>query len=192
MQAPREIETKFRVRDRGTLEERLERLGARPGPREDETNVLYDDEVGRLRAGGCALRVRTVDERGLLTFKGPPEVLEGIKSRVEWESEVTSPRAVAAILEALGLQPSFRYEKRRTTWTFPDPARPVVVVDETPLGLFAEIEGTDAGVRALAKELGVAEKDFIGDSYVALWNAARGTNPALPRDMVFDGGVERP
>ncbi|HEY3348396.1 MAG TPA: class IV adenylate cyclase [Thermoanaerobaculia bacterium] len=185
MHGPREIETKFRIRDRGALEERLKGLGARPGPREDETNVLYDDAAGRLRAGGCALRVRTVDDRGLLTFKGPPEVSGGIKSRVELESGVESPRAVDAILEALGLSPSFRYEKRRTTWTFADPARPVVVVDETPLGLFAEIEGTDSAVRALAAELGVAEADFIAESYVALWLAARGKDPSLPEDMVF-------
>lgn len=185
MHGPREIETKFRVRDRGALEERLAGLGARPGPREDETNVLYDEPGGRLRAEGCALRLRTVNERGLLTFKGPPEVSGGIKSRVEWESEVDSPRAVAGILESLGYRPSFRYDKLRTTWTFSDPARPVVVVDEIPLGLFAEIEGPDPAVRALAAELGVAEADFIAESYVALWLAARAKDPSLPEDMVF-------
>lgn len=186
MRGPREIETKFRVEDRGSLEMRLRALGARPGPREDETNVLYDDAAGGLRAEGRALRVRTVDGRGLLTFKGPPEVSAGIKSRVEWESEVESPRAVEAILEALGFSPSFRYEKRRTTWRFADPARPLVVVDETPLGLFAEIEGPDPAVRALAAELGVAEADFIAESYVALWLAARREDPSRPADMVFE------
>jgi adenylate cyclase, class 2 len=184
MHGPREIETKFRVLDRGRLEERLKALGARPGPREDETNVLYDD-AGRLRAEGCALRVRFVDGRGLLTFKGPPEVSGGIKSRIERESAVESPGAVASILEALGFSPSFRYEKRRTTWSFADPARPLVVVDETPMGLFAEIEGPDPAVRALAAELGVAEGDFIAESYIALWLAARAKDPSLPEDMVF-------
>ena len=113
MQAPREIETKFRVADRPALESRLTSLGARPGSREDETNVLYDEPGGRLRAEGCALRLRTVNDRGLLTFKGPPKISKGVKSRLEWESEVGSPRAVAAILESLGYRPSFRYDKRR-------------------------------------------------------------------------------
>jgi adenylate cyclase class 2 len=185
MHGPREIETKFRVRDREELVRRLAGLGARPGPLEDEKNVLYDDAAGRLKSEGCALRLRTVDTRGLLTFKGPPNVFEGIKSRLEWESEVESPRAVAAILESLGYRPWLRYEKLRTTWRFADPARPVVVVDETPLGLFAEIEGTDSAVRALAAELGVAETDFIAQSYVALWLAAREKDPSLPEDMVF-------
>ena len=155
MPAPREIEAKFRVTDRAALETPLKALGARRGPREDETNVLYDDAEEKLRRVGCALRLRTVNGRGLLTFKGPPEITGGIKNRIEWESEVASPESVAGLLEALGYRPAFRYEKRRTPWTFSDPARPLVVVDETPLGLFAEIEGDDAAVRALAKELGI-------------------------------------
>jgi adenylate cyclase class 2 len=182
---PREIETKFRVKDRGRLEERLRQLGARSGQREDETNVLYDDDAAGLKARGCALRLRRANGHALLTFKGSPEVSRGIKSRVEWESEVGTPDAVAAILKALGYRPWFTYEKRRTTFTFADRARPVVVLDETPLGLFAEIEGADPAVRGLAKELGLAESDFIAESYVALWLAAHEADPSLPRDMVF-------
>lgn len=185
MQGPLEIEAKFRVKDRARLQERLTALGARPGPGEDEKNVLYDDAAGRLKSEGCALRVRTVNGRGLLTFKGPANVATGVRSRVEWESGVESPEAVAGLLEALGYRPAFRYEKRRTPWTFADPARPHVVLDETPMGLFAEIEGTDAAVRAMAAELGVAESEFIATSYVALWLAAREEDPSLPRDMVF-------
>ena len=185
MHGPVEIEVKFRVKDRGALEARLKALGARPGSRDDETNVLYDDAEGRLRTEGCALRLRTVGRRGLLTFKGLPKISGGIKKRLEWESEVEAPEAVAAILEALGFSPSFRYEKRRTTWTFASGARALVVVDETPLGLFAEIEGEDAAVRALAGRLGVGEEEFLTESYVGLWTKARAADPSLPRDMVF-------
>ena len=185
MTGPLEIEAKFRVKDRGSLEDRLLALGGRPGPSENEKNVLWDDAADRLKSSGCALRHRTVDGRGLLTFKGSASVSAGVKSRVEWESAVESPEAVAGLLSALGYRPAFRYEKRRTTFTFPDEARPVVVVDETPLGLFAEIEGDDASVRSLAKELGVAEAEFIPDSYVALWTKARAADASLPHDMVF-------
>jgi adenylate cyclase class 2 len=185
MHGPREIETKFRVAERGRLEAHLAALGARAGAPESESNVLFDDAAQSLRARGCALRVREVGGRGLLTFKGPAEVAAGVKSRVEWESAVASPVAVAGVLASLGYRPWFRYEKRRATWTFADPERPLVVVDETPLGLFAEIEGADAAVRALAAELGVAEADFIAESYVALWLAARVKDPSLPAGMVF-------
>ncbi|MEO8054750.1 MAG: class IV adenylate cyclase, partial [Acidobacteriota bacterium] len=137
MHGPREIETKFRVADRRALEARLKALGAAGTAPEAEENVLFDDATRSLRETGCALRVRAVARRGLLTFKGPSEIAAGVKSRVEWESVVDDPASVVALLEALGYQPWFRYEKRRATFRFPDPSRPVVVVDETPLGLFA-------------------------------------------------------
>jgi adenylate cyclase class 2 len=185
MHGPREIETKFRVSDRPALEARLRALGAAGLPPEAETNVLFDDAARTLKEKGCALRVREVCGRGLLTFKGPAEVSAGVKSRVELESAVEEPEAVVRILEVLGYRPWFRYEKRRAVWLFPDPARPFVVVDETPLGLFAEIEGADTAVRSLAAELGVAEADFIAESYIALWLAARAKDPSLPEGMVF-------
>ncbi|MBK8594296.1 MAG: CYTH domain-containing protein [Holophagales bacterium] len=132
---------KFRVEGRELLEERLRALGATHGEVENEVNLLLDDDETSLRLGGRALRVRTVDGVGLLTFKGPASFEGGVKSRLELESCVDDPGAVLALLEALGYRPRFRYEKRRTTWRFEDPSRPLVVVDETPLGLFAEIEG---------------------------------------------------
>jgi adenylate cyclase class 2 len=183
--APRETEAKFRVADRPALEERLAALGAVPGARQDEVNLLLDDDDGSLRSRGCALRVRTVGGRGLLTYKGPASFDGGVKGRLELESGVDAPGNVLALLEALGFRPRFRYDKRRTPWRFAGPARPLVVVDETPLGLFAEIEGESGAVRALAAELGVAEESFLRASYFGLWQAAREVDPDLPEDMVF-------
>jgi adenylate cyclase, class 2 len=182
---PREIEAKFRVEERPALEARLRALGAAEGAREDEVNLLLDDDALSLRACGQALRVRTVDGRGLLTFKGRASFDGGVKARLELESGVDAPEAVLALLDALGFRPRFRYEKRRTPWRFAEPARPLVVIDETPLGLFAEIEGETDAVRALASELGVPESAFLRSSYWGLWLAAREEDPDLPEDMVF-------
>jgi adenylate cyclase class 2 len=186
--APLEIEAKVRVRDRGAFERSLSALGARPGPTEHETNTLFDDEEGSLVARGEALRVRETEGRGLLTMKGKATVERGVKSRVELETSVGSAGAMTDVLLALGYRPRFFYEKRRTLWRFADPSRPLVAVDETPIGLFAEIEGTDAGVRALASELGVAESELLHDSYVALYGAERRKDPSLPPDMRFREG----
>jgi len=185
-----EIETKLVVKDRAALERALAGLGALPGPTEHETNTLFDDERLKLQRAGQALRVRETEGRGLLTFKGKASVERGVKSRVELESGVSSAQAVAEVLGALGLVPRFFYEKRRTVWRFADPARPVVVVDETPIGLFAEIEGSEEAVRVLAKELGVPEADLLHESYVALYRKAREKDPSLPPDMRF--GSRRP
>ena len=43
-----------------------------------------------------------------------------------------------AILRALGFAPTFRYEKFRAEWS---DGKGHVVVDETPIGNFGEIEG---------------------------------------------------
>jgi adenylate cyclase class 2 len=184
---PREIEAKFRVEDRAALEARLRALGAVEGALEDEVNLLLDDDVLSLRRAGRALRVRTVNGRGILTFKGPASFDGGVKERLELESGVDAPEAVLALLDALGYRPRFRYEKRRTPWRFADPRRPLVVVDLTPLGLFAEIEGEADAVRSLAAELGVREEAFLRNSYWGLWVAAREEDPDLPEDMVFAG-----
>lgn len=182
---PHEIEAKFRLASREELEARLRDLGACPQAEEHESNVLFDDAKGTLRARGGALRIRTVDGRGLLTLKGQAVLRGGVKSRLELESAVESPERVGQILEELGYSPAFVYEKRRTTWRFPEGGRPVVVVDETPLGLFAEIEGEEAAVRETARQLGISEREFLAESYAALYEAARAKDPALPRDMTF-------
>lgn len=182
---PVETETKLRLADREAFEARLAALGATPGSVDVERNVLFDDDAGGLQRKGCALRIRTIGPRGLLTWKGPARVAAGVKSRSELETGVDSPERLAEVLAELGLTPRFTYEKRRTTWLFADPRRPLVVIDETPIGLFAEVEGEDAAVRALCAELGIPERDWIGESYVALYVRARAADPSLPPDMVF-------
>jgi len=182
---PRETEVKFRVADRDALEQRLRRLGAVPGGSALERDVLLDDRDGSLQRRGSAIRIRETAGTALLTFKGPKEIRAGVRSRVELETEVGDAGMIAALLAELGLQPVFRYEKRRTPWRFGDPARPLVVIDETPIGLFAEIEGDEAAIRGLASELGVGESEFLPESYAALYLAARGQDPSLPLHMVF-------
>lgn len=176
---------KFRLEDRGAFEERLAALGALPGPEEEEKNVLWDDAVGSLKERGTALRLRTTEGRARITLKGKATLQRGVKSRLELETEVEDGKVLSRILEALGYAPAFRYEKRRTTWRFPRMGMPEVVVDETPLGLFAEIEGEEGAILVLARELGVSSNAFLPDSYAALWQKARDADPSLPRDMVF-------
>jgi adenylate cyclase, class 2 len=188
-EGPLEIEAKLRVGDRADFERRLLALGARKGPTEHETNDLLDDPRSSLRSRGSALRVRSTEGRGLLTLKGRATFDAGVKSRVELETGVDSPDAAKEILGALGFRPRFRYEKRRTIFRFDDPARPLVVVDETPIGLFAEIEGTEAAVRGLARELGVPDGELLAESYAALYRAAREKDPSLPPDMTFERGA---
>ncbi len=185
MDLPRETEVKFAVPDRKALEERLEILGAIRGPSEPERNVLLDDRGGSLRSKGGVLRLRETGATAILTFKGAREIHSGVKTRVELETEVGDGQITLGLFRELGYFPAFRYEKRRATWRFSNPGRPLVVIDETPIGLFSEIEGEEKAIRALASELGVDESEFLERSYVELYLAARRKDPSLPQDMVF-------
>ncbi len=54
------------------------------------------------------------------------------------------------------------------------------MLDETPIGIFLEIEGDAAGIHAAATALGFGPEDYLTDSYAALFRASGGTG-----DMLF-------
>jgi len=178
--APVESEVKLRVDDPGAARRALAGLGARiTRERHFEDNALYDDARRSLLEGGLVLRLRRAEGRAVLTFKGPKEErADGVKSRREIEVEVVDADAFESILDGLGLRRVFRYQKYREAWAWRDVE---IVVDETPIGTFLEIEGPVATIHAAAKALGRSPADYIGESYAALFFASgrRG-------DMVFD------
>lgn len=142
-----------------------------------ERNTLFDRPTGELGAQLSTLRVRSYGRGGALTFKGPARIEDGLKRRLEIESEVLDPRAVEKIAVLLGFLPSFRYEKKRAVLKL---GRAVICLDETPLGSFVEIEGTKTAILSVARRLGLDPSRFLATSYPAMWRAAgrRG-------DMVF-------
>ncbi len=176
---PRETEVKLRLQDVPAARVALSRLGARlTRERHFEDNVLFDDAAGSLRSQGGVLRLRRVGGSGLLTFKGPRELVAGLKSREEIETEAADPDVLQAILGRLGFRPVFRYQKYRESWSHRGQS---IEVDETPIGAFLEIEGDREGIEAVAAELGYGPRDYVGESYVGLFFSQGGQG-----DMVFD------
>ena len=173
-----ESEIKLRVEDAEAARAALRRLGALPRqPRHFEDNVLFDDPARGLAASGRIVRLRRTDHGSFLTYKGPRRVVEGIKVREEHETAVGDPDAARRVLLGLGLEPVFRYQKYREAWAWRDVE---ILVDETPIGCFLEIEGSIAGIHAAAEALGRGPAEFIAESYVALFFAAGGSG-----DMTF-------
>lgn len=153
-------------------------LGARLlRARHFEDNVLFDDAQGSLARSERVLRLRRAGGKAILTFKGPAEVAGGVKSREELELEISDPSAFERILAALGLSPRFRYQKYRESYAH-DGAE--VVIDETPIGTFLEIEGSADAIHSIAAALGFAKADYLLDSYVALF-----LKSGKPGEMVF-------
>ncbi|MDX6405607.1 MAG: adenylate cyclase, class 2 [Blastocatellia bacterium] len=155
---PVEIEKKYRLtkKQRDAVIGRLRRLGLSPATLEFEENTLY--RGGRLDVGGCALRLRRVNGRALLTFKERFPSKSAIKHQREEETEVADANALAAILRSLEFRPALVYEKRRTRWQV---GKAELAIDELPFGLFMEIEGSE-------KEIGRVEKLIEAESLPAV------------------------
>jgi adenylate cyclase class 2 len=130
-----------------------------------QRDSLFDTDEGSLRRSHCTIRVRTEPHGSLLTFKGAPEP-GPMKVREEAETAVADPAVLVRAFEALGLGVAFRYEKYREEYAGPDV---LIAIDETPVGTFVEIEGTEEGIIATAAAVGCDTSDFLTDSYRGLF-----------------------
>jgi adenylate cyclase, class 2 len=173
-----ENEVKLRVPDVESARRLVRRLGAfLVQPRHFEDNLVFDDERGGISGKSCLLRLRTTSTGNSVTFKGPRAVVEGVKQREEIECRVDDPVALRTVLERLGLRVTFRYQKYREVYEWNDVE---IVIDETPIGVFIEIEGAVADIHETAEALGFGAESYIVESYAALFfsEGRRG-------DMVF-------
>ena len=181
---PLEREIKLRFDSADEAREKILALGAAPllGRRLQE-DCLFDTDDERLRRQRSTLRVRSEGGKSLLTFKGP--AIPGlVKIREEYETVVADGAALNTILEQLGLHCWFRYEKYREEFTNDDV---VIAVDETPVGVFVEIEGGDDAIHETARALGRSPSDYITDSYRFLFLQHRDANGLAGHNMVFAG-----
>ena len=181
---PLEREIKLRFDSAEEAREKILALGAVPllGRRLQE-DCLFDTDDERLRRQRSTLRVRSEGGKSLLTFKGPA-IPSLIKIREEYETVVADGAALQTILEELGLHVWFRYEKYREEFSSDDV---VIAVDETPVGIFVEIEGGEDAIHETARALGRSPSDYITDSYRFLFLQHRDANGLAGHDMVFAG-----
>ncbi len=181
-----ETEIKFRVPDPPFLTRRLEAAGFRlQTPRSFESNVLYDTPDRRLRARTEILRIRSYAGRWTLTHKRLPTAVPGEdrhKHRVEIETPLASGDALAEFFVSLGLVAAFLYEKWRTEWSYGEGH---CVVDETPIGNYAELEGTAEWIDRTAASLGVAQTEYLTLSYGRLFDMWREQHGSAAQDLTF-------
>lgn len=183
---PLEREIKLRVSSVDEARARVLQLGATPlkGRRLQE-DCLLDDATGTLRDRRSVLRVRNEGGKGLLTFKGP--VQPGpMKLREERETVVGDGDTLVSILEELGLRIWFRYEKYREEFAADDA---LIAIDETPVGSFIEIEGSEAAINRAAAALGFTPSDYITESYRALFLRQREAGTISGDHMLFVSGT---
>jgi len=186
-----EVEVKLRF---ATVEEALERLALLPSvpeqPRKLERNEVYDAAEGSLSREGRLLRLREVDGSGQLTYKEavPGRAKARAKVRAEVESGVDSPESMRAILTKLGFRVVYRYEKYRRyhTWRDEEGQSLAISLDETPIGIYVELEGDQASIDRAARRMGFQKSDYILEDYRSLHRAWLKQHGLPASDLCFD------
>ena len=177
----REVKLSFHSAD--AAREAILATGATPlHCRRLQEDALLDTTDDSLRERACALRIRMENGKSRITFKGPVQP-SAMKLREELETLVGDGTLLLKIFEELGFQVWFRYEKYREEFSHEGV---IVAVDETPVGVFVEIEGCEAGITAMAAALGRGPSDYILDSYRGLFLQRRHALGLTGTDMVFD------
>jgi adenylate cyclase class 2 len=207
----KETEIKLQVTDPKAFERKLKKLGAKTvgqgTGRVHELNTIFDTPDGGLAKHGQLLRIRieTPDVtktkgkksagRVVLTFKAPAvrgfsEEAGRFKVREETELEVAGSAALSRIFEGLGMRGWFSYEKYRTTWKLGAQhkwAKDLLIeVDETPVGVYVELEGPGDAIDQAAVALGYSRKDYLTKNYLTLYAEDCRRRGVQPGNMLFD------
>lgn len=180
------IETEIKLRWPGDADSALAHIeagGYAAAPRLLEADQLFDLASSDLRRDHRVLRLRISGGKATVTYKGPPES-GPYKSREEIEFNVDDPEAFETVLSRLGYQRAFRYEKFRTKFSADEG---IIALDETPMGIFIELEGPEYWIDATAERLGFTRDRFLTASYAALYGEFREARADAPVDMVFVG-----
>jgi adenylate cyclase class 2 len=182
-----ETEIKFRVAAIEALTLRLQAAGFHlETARSFESNTLYDTADRQMRARTEILRIRSYAGHWTLTHKRLPGNSPGEdrhKHRVEVETEIADGDALAEVFRSLGLVAAFRYEKWRTEWQQGDGH---CVIDETPIGDFAELEGSSEWIDRTAARLGVSQSEYLTLSYGRLFDQWREQQGIQIEHLTFD------
>jgi len=182
MASNQEIEIKFRAASLRKIIAGLRAAGFRRiTQRTHELNTLYDLPGHPLQRRGELLRLREYGTAWTLTHKSRGKGGR-YKTRLEIETAVQEGHKMELILRALGFRPGFRYEKFRAEWS---DGSGHVVVDETPIGNFGEIEGRPRWIDRTARILEIQPADYITDTYLQLFAQWKQRTRSVAKEMTF-------
>lgn len=139
-----------------------------------QDDALYDLPDDTLRNKGCVVRVRVerwtdAPETTTLTVKGPVHA-GPMKLRDEHETRVEKADPLLKVFDVLGMRAWFRYQKYREEFST---RGLIIAIDETPVGIYVELEGDEDAILAMTAALGRSPADFIIDSYYRLFMKRR-------------------
>jgi adenylate cyclase, class 2 len=182
-----EIETKFVIPDPMALRRKLNDLGAASEGRVFERNIRLDTPDRRLTAQGIILRVRTSEsdtqQHHLLTVKLRGEQTDpNIRAVREIETSIDDEHAMLSVLEALGYQKYWLYEKHRENFRWQNLT---ISLDELPYGWFLELEGNKEEIAEAASVLGLRMTDGLSLGYADIFDNLKHNLGLAIDDLTF-------
>lgn len=178
-----ETEIKIIIRNPEDFCERLNGFNPRVvSIRHFEDNHLLDFHNKSLQTARCMIRIRYAGEKAFLTYKGPACAGGIFKTREEIETGLDDGISALQILEKLGMRVWFRYQKYRREYEMDGV---MIAVDETPIGNYAEIEGSEKQIFDFTGRIGIAESQFIRHSYYSLYIKGCRLSGKKPGNMIF-------
>lgn len=186
-----EVELKFPVDDLPHLESRLPAVGfTLVTPRTFEQNTLFDTPSRTLLNSRQILRLRRYGDLWTLAHKrqsgNEDDSASRYKTRIETETHLDDGPAMEQIIVQLGFAPVFRYEKFRSEWVSTNNSSAHLVLDETPIGTFAELEGSPAWIDSALAALGVDSARCITESYGRLFLAWKQRTGSSAEHLTFE------
>lgn len=167
-----EIEIKIRIDNIETLREKIRTQDFSLVEHNTlEYNIVFDTPDQRLKKNKCLLRLRRKNKQNVLTYKRPPaKALKSKKYKIreETEVEVSDFENTKAIIQALGFDVFFIYEKYREVFKRKS-GNVKIMIDQTPIGDFIEIEGSAEEIDHIASALGFTREDYITANYYTLF-----------------------
>jgi predicted adenylyl cyclase CyaB len=178
-----ETEVKIKLSDCKSFCRNLQEFNPRVlADRHFEDNCLLDFPDGRLQASRCLVRVRNANGQAFLTYKGAPRADGIFKVREELETRIEFGEITLQILERMGMRLCFRYQKYRHEFEIDEVK---VAVDETPIGDYAEFEGSEAAIFNLAQKMKIEPSLFLRASYYSLYVEYCNKRGETPGFMIF-------
>jgi len=179
-----EIEAKFPVKDLRKIQELLEFHQAELlMDKSYEHNILLDTPTNELLAENARLRLRKEGSESILTYKRTRKNENNIAYREEIETRVDHFENTRLILNRLGFLTFFEYEKYRSTYRL---GATTIMLDETPIGFYLEIEGPDEEtIHRTASLLEIDWNQRTDKSYLQVFQEWAAENGYTGRDMLF-------
>lgn len=186
-----EVELKYTGANFAVLREMLQQCSAQFSQRHWERNIVFDTPQRDMKQKGHLLRLRAKlwpqesgrSPQNVLTLKLPPQVEVPVDVKVwdERETIVGDFDSTCGILEGLGYQPAFRYDKIREEWSYKGVT---ICLDSLVFGDVVELEGEREAIFSVAGLLNLSAANASTATYHDL-NREYRRREGLPEDDNF-------